>query len=159
MLPFHVAADSRHNDNFEYKIKPRQIQQANGIKHDGTRIECKDVRPFHQGQRQTSELVTKRLRDIFRCAVFLTQHPHQPLELRSLLFLRCRIVNVCLQKRLPLKVPFPWSFLIKFPLLCGIVKLAPGFSLQKEEMNLAVIVGNSTLAAMASEARLQYRYQ
>ena len=120
----HILAKRRHNHNLEEEIEPRYVGQTGDIQHDGARVERQDVGVLHQRERLGTEGVAKRLRNLFRCPVFLPQPLHQSLECRRLFFLPMRIIHVGLKKRFPQEVSLPRRFIVQFLLLRRVVEFA-----------------------------------
>ena len=129
MTVAHVCKQSGHHDDFKHEIKPRFADKQRNVKRNGTRIECQDIRIFHQRKTHAPELVAKLLRDIV--TVFLLHQRIEALEIRSHPLLLARIVSIRIQKQLPPEIMLPGQAVEQFPLLLEVVELAPCLSFQE----------------------------
>ena len=147
MTTTHVHKQAGHHHHLENEIQPRFSYQQTDVKGYRAGIECQDVGVLHQRQAQGTELIAQLLRNVVT-VTFL--HPGiETLEVGSHLFLLAGIVAIEIQEGLPPEVAFPGQTMENLTLLLEVIQFTAGLSLQEEQVDVAVIIGQRTLLAMA----------
>ena len=99
------------------------------------------------------EVLTNVRRDIVERTIFLTHRVQHLLELRSLLLLLLRIVNI----RFLEVTLHPWCLtrhlVVDLLLLLRVIQLRPLLTLQEEEVCLDIVVGKSLLTSQSCHTR------
>ena len=149
----HIQIEPSEHCHLHRQIEPGEVDETGDVEGDGTGVECEDVRPFHQGETEAAELVAEALRHPIDRAVALLERRPELLELRRLLLLTARVVDIGDEEKLVDDVALPRCLPVDLLLLDGVVELAARLALQKEEMDLAVVVGESALTGVERDAR------
>ena len=147
MTTTHVHKQAGHHHHLKNEIQPRFSYQQADVKSYRAGIKCQDVGVFHQRQAQGTELIAQLLRNIV--TVTFLHKGIETLEVGSHLFLLAGIVAIEIQEGLPPEVAFPRQTMENLTLLLEVIQLTTCLSLQEEQVDVAVIIGQRALLAMA----------
>ena len=135
------------------EIDPRAVEQAGGIDEDGARVEGQEVGHPHERAAPLEEGVLPGLRGQGGRAVGGAETVHEGLKLGRAALLAAAVVAVVVVEGAgpeSATTGQPGEFLA---LVDATVELRPLATLEEEEVDLAVVVGEGTLGGVAQEAR------
>ena len=141
MSAVHVDINDAQNSDFEERINPRTVGQTRDVKTDGADVEGEDIGVFHQRSTASEKPLTQFPRYILGRGKTRFQFGEEALELWCAPLLTATVVGVVVVEQLFEPLSAARQRLINGSLLPVAVQFAPFPTLEKEEMNLPVIVG------------------
>ena len=118
MCMSHIQIETCEHRHLHQQIEPWEVDETGNVECDGSGVKRKDVCPFHHGQAQLSEPFSECLWHLVNRTILLLELSPELLELRRLLLLTARVVDIGDEEELVNDISLPWCFLINGLLLC-----------------------------------------
>ena len=149
----HGDVDEVIDHDLHEEIDPRAVEQAGGVDEDGARVEGQEVGHPHERAAPLEEGILPRLRGQGGRAVGGAETVHEGLKLGRAALLAAAVVAVVVVEGAGPKSATTGQPGELLALVEATVELRPLATLEEEEVNLAVVVGERTLGGVAQEAR------